>query len=266
MGELRDPLTIEYLEHRRTRDPVNTWKARRRVLGLVGNAGTATREDIEAFFDARSNRAASSRLTDLGLLRSFYRWCDVWEHRTDDPTKRIEIGAVAQGLPQAVSREELNMILRHTAESPELRRAVALGAYGGLRIAEVTVADWRDVNRETRRLRVHGKGGKERMVGLSPLLMDEILPDVGGNIVRGGGRPYNIDVLTRKINRAIKAAGVDATFHKLRHRFGTVALAETGDIAAVARAMGHATPATTAKFYAASSDETLDVIAAAVAR
>ena len=103
------------------------------------------------------------------------------------------------------------------------------------------------------------------VVGLGALLLDSLLPDTGGNIVTAGGKPYSAAVLQRKVNRAISAAGVDATFHQLRHRFGTMALAGSGNLLAVSRAMGHASPATTA-IYAATSDAELDVIADAVVR
>lgn len=104
-----------------------------------------------------------------------------------------------------------------------------------------------------------------RVVGLGALLLDSLLPDTGGNIVTAGGKPYSAAVLHRKVNRAISAAGVDATFHQLRHRFGTMALAGSGNLLAVSRAIGHASPATTA-IYAATSDAELDVIADAVVR
>jgi integrase len=105
-------------------------------------------------------------------------------------------------------------------------------------------------------------------VGVSPLLLDELLPfpQNMGNIVTHGGIPPSAEVLQRRVNRAIRRAGVpEATYHWLRHRFGTVALAKTGDLLAVSRAMGHSSPATTAR-YAATSDQALDVIAAAVAQ
>ena len=71
--------------------------------------------------------------------------------------------------------------------------------------------------------------------------------------------------LQRRANRAIKAAGVDATFHQLRHRYGTVAYQATRDIVAVGQQLGHSSPVSTA-IYAAASDEVADEIAAAVAR
>jgi integrase/recombinase XerD len=263
MTDLTDPLSLAYLEHRASRDPENTIKARRRVLKSLGNAGTADREQVERWWETRQNRAPATCNQELALLRTFYKWCQTWEHRADDPTLRLEGRKQGSRVPRPIGRAELATLLEQL--DGDLRRAVCLGAYAGLRVSEAAALSWIDVDIETRRIRVIGKGDKERMVGLSPLLLDELLPVTGGNVVTAGEKPYSAAVLQRKVNRAIKAAGVDATFHKLRHRFGTIALDATGNLLAVARAMGHANVATTAG-YAATSDADLDVIAAAVTK
>ena len=54
-------------------------------------------------------------------------------------------------------------------------------------------------------------------------------------------------------------AGVDGTFHALRHRYGTLAYQATRDLVAVGRQMGHSSPVTTA-IYAAASDDVADEI------
>ena len=61
------------------------------------------------------------------------------------------------------------------------------------------------------------------------------------------------------------AYAFDATFHQLRHRYGTLAYQATRDLVAVGRQMGHSSPVTTA-IYAAASDDVADAIAEAVAR
>ena len=66
-------------------------------------------------------------------------------------------------------------------------------------------------------------------------------------------------------NRLIARAGVDGTFHKLRSRYATMALAGTGNLLAVSRSLGHSSPAVTA-VYAATADSDLDLIAEAVTR
>ncbi|MDN4174763.1 tyrosine-type recombinase/integrase [Nocardioides sp. SOB77] len=263
-----DPMATLWLEHMtRERVPANTVKARLSVLRSVGNPGTATREEVEAWWATRSHLKETTRSANLAHLRSFYRWAARWDHRADDPTLRLDAPKIPTALPHPASRAEV-MKLLDTLEG-ELRRAVALGAFGGMRVAEAAVADWADIDLESRRIRVHGKGQKERLIALSPTLYDAIgppCPGDRGNIVTAGGEPYTPDVLQRKVNRAIKAADVDGTFHWLRHRAATVGLAATnGNLLAVARFLGHESVATTTR-YAATSDEDLDVIAEAIAR
>ena len=262
MDPLPDPLSAAYLDHcAAERVTPNTIAARRRVLRSLPDAGTATREQVEAWWASRADLSPATRTNDLAILRTFYRWARIWEHRDDDPTLRITPPKAPKGLPRPMSRDDLHTLIRVLPD--DLRRAVCLGAYAGLRVSEAAALTWHDLDHEHRRIRVLGKGGKTRLVGLPPLLLDQLLPDTGGNVVTAGGPPYSAGALQRRANRAIKAAGVEGTFHTLRHRFGTTALAATGDLLAVSRALGHASPATTA-IYAATSDAALDKIAEAV--
>ena len=253
---------LAYLEAEHT--PRNTVAARTRVLRSVGIAGTATREDVELWWASRRDLAPATRSNDLACLRAFYKWANRWEHRTDDPTTRLDAPGVDRGQPRPMSRADLRRLLDTLPD--DLRRAVALGAYAGLRVSEVAALDWSDVDLETRRAVVrHGKGGKSRTVAIGAILVDHLLPDVGGNVVNAGGKAATAAVLQRRVNRAIQSAGVDATFHQLRHRYGTLAYQATRDLVAVGRQMGHSSPVTTA-IYAAASDDVADAIADAVTR
>jgi integrase len=261
---LTDPLSIRWIEWcQHNRLPEATVARRVATLRSVGEAGTASREHVETWHESRAHLAPASRANDLANLRSFYKWCRRWEHRADDPTERLDAPKVPKGQPRPISRADLLKLLG--ALPDDLRRAVCLGAYGGLRVSEVATLTWHDVDLEMNRIRVLGKGSKTRLVGVSALLLDSILPDTGGNVVTGAPVGYTPAVLQRKVNRAIQGQGVDATFHQLRHRFGTMALASGVNLLAVSRAMGHSSPATTA-IYVASSDADLDVIADAVTR
>lgn len=261
----RDALVQSYLEylHVERGMAANTVITYARSLRTLPDVVTASREDVEEWWRARSHLAPASRVNELAAIRSFYHWCRIWEHRDDDPTLRIPTLKVPKGLPRPVSRADLRILL--DSATPEMRRAICLGAYGGLRVSEAASLSWMDVDTETGRIRVLGKGGLTRLVGISPLLLDALLPDGGCNVVTGTSKEYTAPVLQRKVNRAIAAAGVHATFHQLRHRFGTIAVGSGANLLAVSRAMGHASPATTA-IYAATSDAELDVIADAVTR
>jgi integrase len=260
-------LADDYLAHLAAeRTPPNTVTARARALrslATVADPGTATREEVEGWWSLRRDLSPATRANDLAGLRAFYRWAQRWDHRADDPTRRLDPPKTPKGMPRPLGRADLHRLLATLPD--ELRRAVALGAYAGLRVSEVAALDWADVDIEARRARVLGKGQKERLVALSALLIDQLLPDTGGNVVQAGGAPYTPASLQRRVNRAIQSAGVEATFHQLRHRYGTLAYQATGDLIAVGRQMGHSSPVTTA-IYAAASDEMADVIADAVAR
>jgi integrase len=260
---LTDPLSLAWIQWCRNEGkPVTTTAARTRALRCIGNAGTATREEVEAWWLTRAHLGAATRHNDLAHLRSFYRWCKRWEYRDDDPTLRLDSPRVDAGLPRPMSREDLHLVLDQLYR-PDIRRAVCLGAYAGLRISEAARLQWSDVDLENRQLRVmNSKGNKSRRVPMSPVLLDALLPNMGGNVVTGA-EPYSTSRLARRVREAFKAIGVHATFHQLRHRYGTVAYAATRDLLAVGRLLGHSNPATTA-IYVRTSDDVAQAIALAV--
>jgi len=261
---LTDPLSLAWLRWCMNEGiPTNTTARRLSTLRSLPNAGTATREDVEGWWLARAHHAPASRANDLANLRSFYKWCRRWDHRApgDDPTLRIDSPRVEPGLPRPMPDADLHKVLDLMTD-PD-RRAVALGAYAGLRISEAAALDWSNVDLEARQIRVmRSKGGKSRLIPMSAVLLAALLPNTGGNVVTGG-EAHDTDWLARRIRKAFRRAGVDATFHQLRHRFGTLAYRATGDILAVSRLMGHANINTTA-IYAASNDEVAVRIANAV--
>jgi len=255
-------------------EPANTLAARRRVLTNVATAATATREELEDWYAERAYLSPATRNADLSLLRSFYKWADLFEHRLDDPTRRLKGPKMPSGLPRPFSRAECDAVFEYVREQPDLLRASALGAYGGTRIEEAVALNWPEIDLETNRMRVTGKGNKTRMVGLSPLLYDIIGPALTGgeNVVTGTKLELTerdlekrVNTFQKRMNRAIHAAGVEGTYHCFRHRYVTVALAATGDLLGVSRAVGHASLNTTSR-YAQLADESLDLIAAAVTR
>jgi len=251
---------------------VNTVKTYTRTIrSFPVDPLTATRDDVEAWWRSRAvdeagnPRPHTSRNNELSALRSFYRWADRFELRTDDPTRRLDNLPEQRRESRFIGDQELQHLLRKL--SPEPRRAVALGAYGGLRISEAAALTWHDIDTEHRRMIVRGKGNKERRVGLSIPLLNILLPDTGGNVVTGGNEAYSGHTLQMKVNEAMKRNGVSAglTFHNLRHRFGYMSAAGGVAPTSIARAMGHSNLSTTMK-YIAAVDSDLDLIAEAVTR
>jgi len=187
---------LTYAERDRNRSP-HTLARYRAVLGQVfpdyGDPATIDREAIEAWWSTRYDLSPGTRSNELACLRSFFRWATKFDHRTDDPTRRLDPPKVPNNVPRAIGRADLGRLLGDlTADAPDLRRAVALGAYGGMRVSEAAGLEWASIDVEARRIFVRGKGQKERAVALSV-----VLDPVGTVRLRAG----NLFSRTRKLSR-----------------------------------------------------------------
>lgn len=263
-----DALVAQWLAYLGTERALseNTVATYARTLRTLPDAPTADRERVEDWWRTRAHkddgtpRPVASRLNELSAVRAFYRWCQVWEHRPDDPSVRITAPRKPTRLPRHIGRADLRTLLDSLPD--DLRRATALGAYAGLRVSEAASLHWRDVDREMSRIIVRGKGDKERRVALSSLLLDHILPERAANVVTGTERAYTGHTLQMKVNAAFHGLGIEETYHSLRHRYITMAVAAGIPLTSVARAAGHASTTTTA-LYVSASDSDLDLIAEA---
>lgn len=251
-----------WAERDRKRSP-NTLTRYRATLTQIPDPLAASVAEVEAWWATRFDKSEATRANELACLRTFYRWATRFGHRDDDPTRRLDAPKVPNRVPRPIGESDVRRLLAAAEDAPDLRRTLALGAYAGLRVAEAAGLAWSGVDVEARRIYVRGKGGKERVFGLSPVLLDLLLPAVDGNVVTAGGQAYSASTLQRKINRFMARNAVDHTFHDLRKRAATLAIGKTGDVYAVAKAFGWSS-VETASNYAVVSDEALDRIAAAI--
>ena len=251
---------LQWAERDRLRSPA-TIKRYQTVLAQIPDPLNATVEDIEAWWAGRYDKSAATRQNELACLRTFYKFCTRFDHRDDDPTRRLDPPRIPNTVPRMMSHSNLEKLLGEaTEDAPDLRRAIALGGYGGFRVSEAASLDWRDVDQEHRRLYVRGKGGKERPVPLSPVLLDYLLPETGGNVVCAGGPAYSAGTLQRKVNRLFARVGVDHTFHDLRKRGASLALSKGASPVAVRTMFGWSSMETVSN-YAVVGDDELDRIA-----
>jgi integrase len=147
--------------------------------------------------------------------------------------------------------------LLHAASTPADHVLVLLGAHAGLRAQECADLRWADVHLARRDLLVRrGKGGKQRLVALSASLRQALqtLPRRADGYVlrfRTAGTAW------RHMQALCATAAVTARgMHSLRHAAGTRLYAETHDLEATARHLGHSKLETT-RIYAKWSDRQL---------
>ena len=255
---------VDWLWRQHDRSP-KTVVSRVRVLHSVGNPGTATREQVEAWWESRAHLSTGTRAVDLSHLRGFYEWCQVWDKRADDPSIRIRAVRVNNRIAKKATQSDVATLLEADI-GPDLHRAFLLGCYAGMRVAESAALSWADVDSDANTVTVRqGKGGKSRVIDVSPLLIDWLGERRRGNVVTGRAAAYGPAQLQRRLNRAIKRTGLDITTHALRHRWGMVAYQSSGDLLAVAEMMGHSSINTT-RIYAQASSSVKKKIASAVMR
>ncbi|WP_128254038.1 site-specific tyrosine recombinase XerD [Falsirhodobacter deserti] len=231
-------------------------------------ATRTTVEDYLIFCDAQGLSKAT-RARRLVSVRQFYRFLHEEGLRADNPAIRIKGPGHDRRLPDALSIEDVDRLLesaRDRGRNDEIqvrnRCLLELLYATGMRVSELVGLPVAAARGDPQMLLVRGKGGKERLVPLSPPAREALanwlkIRDAGEaeNEKRGKSAsrflfPGNgkLGHLTREyFFRLVQSIGVDAgippsrvTPHKLRHAFATHLLAGGADLRAIQMMLGHA--------------------------
>jgi site-specific recombinase XerD len=197
----------------------------------------------------------------LSSIKALYRYLKLMGLRDDDPASIVSGPKIERKLPEHLGESDVRVLLRTSlAGHSDVRRRRDLAIMellyaSGLRRAEVTTIDLKDVDLKTREIRIHGKGSKERVVVFNrsaakaieaylrvrPQSRDEAL-----FLGRGGKRlsPMHVWRIFRDI---YKVSGIDqhASPHTLRHSFATHLAENDVDLETIREFLGHESLATT---------------------
>lgn len=213
--------------------------------------------------------AASTRCTNLGIVRPFFDWAGRHGHVTPGVAAELSNPRRPDPLPRALSADQVARLLA-TVPDRRGRVIVLLEFQCGLRRAEVARLDLADVDLAEGTALVHGKGRVQRVAYLSGETIDAIrvwLVERGlgpGALVchldRPGQRltPTWIGML---VSAWMGAAGLKTgpgdgvSGHALRHACATKMLRDGRNVRVVQRAMGHRSMMTTARYLRADDDE-----------
>lgn len=217
----------------------------------VGHGGWrhATHHDVEAWVDSLDVSAAVQR-NYVSMLRGFYRWANREGLCGIDPTALVDRPRMPHRLPRPAPDDEIAVVLGQADE--QVRTMVALMAGGGLRCCEVAALTWPDTRICDGTVHVHGKGSKDRLVGLPPQVLvmlarlDRTEAGSTGHVFRNrDGRPYSANRISRLVRLEFAKHGFTTVPHQLRHRAATAALAVDGNLLAVRDFLGHSSVSTT---------------------
>ena len=236
----------------------------------------ADREDVEAFLvDCEAQGLAkSTRARRLSAIKQLFRFAFEEGWRSDNPAIQIAGPGRDRRLPKTLSHDEVDRLLdaaRTTGrtEQDRVRNTCLMELLyaTGMRVSELVSLPVAAARGDPRMLLIRGKGGRERMVPLSPDARDALtvwlaLRDAAEDEAETGGKAASKYLfpshgaaghLTRHrfyglIKELAVAGGVmpsKVTPHTLRHAFATHLLEGGADLRSIQTLLGHADVATT---------------------
>ncbi len=208
--------------------------------------------------------SSASVARKLVAIKVFYRFLLGQGLLQTDPASVIETPRLWKGLPEVLSVEEVERLLkavplRHKKGIRD--RAILELLYAtGLRVSEVSGLKLSELNQEAGFLRCSGKGGRERVVPVGKQAINwtrryvsevrdnlEPKPEDKNIFLNRFGKPISRQTVWILITRYAKLAGLKKKIspHTLRHSFATHLLEAGADLRVVQELLGHATIATT---------------------
>jgi len=200
----------------------------------------------------------ASAARELSALKGFIAFARAQAGHAVSEPPRLRGPRIAKGLPRPVTPDDAVGLADTVAELASddwigaRDRAVLLLLYGaGLRIAEALSLTGVDLPLGER-LTVTGKGGKQRVVPLLPIIREAVADYVARcpwpltqsePLFRGAkGGALSQGVLQKATARARRALGLpdSATPHALRHSFATHLLGAGADLRSLQELLGHA--------------------------
>jgi len=281
----RGAATNTLLAYRRDLEDYGAFLARRGVAAERAGS-TDIRDYLAELTAAGASRATASRR--LSAIRQFHRYLLGEAISRDNPVATIESPKLHRTLPRSLSVEDVSRLL----ETAERNAASAEGKPGfraqrlhclleviygtGLRVSELVGLTVQAASADPRFLTIKGKGGRERLVPVSPRLSGVIanyLKQLRAREAAPG--PWLFPShgeqghLTRQhfaleLKSLAAAAGLDAgalSPHSLRHAFASHLLAGGADLRALQQMLGHADISTTQIYTHVQADRLKAVVA-----
>ena len=226
------------------------------------------RDRITAYFLHLRDRGYSSAsiARKTAALRSFFQHLRRTGDVGSDPTVGIGSPEVKKPLPRTVEDDQVQTLLtfcegRDTPEGVRDHAMLRLLSATGMRVGELVLVDVDDVDFAEARVRVVGRGKRERSLPLDASTLDSIklyleqarpfltrnAPDQTALVVNQRGQRLTRQGFWLIMKGLVREAGLPAimTPHMLRHSFATHRIGEGLGLEELRQLLGHASIATT---------------------
>ena len=221
---------------------------------------------FRAFLSARAARHIdkNSLAREISTLRNFFKWLNRSKILKNEDISVIVNPRRPKILPKALDVTQTFNLLKKSEKNQDWQglrdTAIFTILYGcGLRISEALALNVGDITHNDF-LRVKGKGNKERIVPLLPLVKENISAYLAAcpyKLTNGeplflGARGDRISprIIQRNLEKLRRELGLPDTVtpHALRHSFATHLLAEGTDLRSIQELLGHASLSTTQRY------------------
>jgi site-specific recombinase XerD len=245
----------------------NTYRKFRYFLQSDPPLDSITPQDIQRFLTAHNHLTKKTRLNYHTGLAALWTWAVKNDHASSHPLHQVERPRKEKRAIIPYSESDLRLMIAslgkskpytrpgkrpsaHTLPHAERNRAILLLLLDtGLRASELCTARIHHLDLRNRRLRVFGKGAKERTLPISHNTASAIWrylstrPDEPANaplITTGDGQPLTRDHLYNTITSIAQRAGIqNADVHRFRHTFAINYLRNGGDAYTLQILLGH---------------------------
>jgi len=209
--------------------------------------------------------SARSQARIISGWKQFFDFLLLEEIRKDDPSESLELPKIGRKLPEVLTIEEIDAMLAAidlSSNEGQRNKAIIETLYScGLRVSELVNLRFEDCFFDEGFLRVIGKGNKERLVPVSPSVIEEVsvyaendrenVPIKKGNeaivfLNRRGAQLTRVMIFTI-VKRLADLAGIKKTIspHTFRHSFATHLIEGGANLRAVQDMLGHESITTT---------------------
>lgn len=212
----------------------------------------------------------------LASLRNFFNFWVRQGVLADNPARAISTPKIPKRVPKFLSVDETFQLLNLPKGDGFLgsrdRAVMELIYAAGLRVSEMVNLNLADLDMPALKVRVWGKGSKERIVpiaaGATTALtsyLDERSRTVPGAetalfVNRRGGR-LTARSVERMMRKYLRDANIDkhVTPHVLRHTFATHLLSQGADLRGIQELLGHTSLSTTQKYTHVNVEQMMSV-------
>ena len=242
-----------------------------KLLGYMDDCGIdlaqVTLDDLHGFAAAMGDIgiAPRSQARIISGIKSLFRFLCLDGYRQDDPSELLEAPKIGRHLPDVLSVEEIDNIIKQidlSVREGQRNRAMIETMYScGLRVSELCSLKMEDLFLDEGFIRVTGKGSKQRLVPISGRAVKEInmyLTDRCHIEIKPGseaflflsirrGKPLSRIMVFDIVKDLTAKAGITKTVspHTFRHSFATHLLEGGANLRAIQCMLGHEKISTT---------------------